>query len=208
MGVAILACLRGAREDVVPVAPRPARQHWSQSLANGAAVKFSEIEPAANVKMYKGKPLRTESTWAALDPEQARRLRGRPSSYREEYSYLVRDAMAEGYSLSGFAGKMGLSRSCLDGWQEKYPEFAESCARGKTARLYWWERQALEVAQTGGQGSQATMIIFGLKNMGSDDWRERIDMNHSGSINLSALVSDSMKTIEHEPVLIEQDGRD
>lgn len=186
-------------------APAPAARaaHWSESV-NAQTVSFAEIEPNARPKSYKGQVLRQTPTWEPLEPEQAARLRGRPSSYQENFDILVREAMAEGYSLSGFAGRIGLARQTINDWCDKHASFAEACARGKSARLYWWETKALEVAATGGQGSQATMIIFGLKNMGSDEWKEKQEVAHSGAISLSALISDSMKTIEHVPDMIEQ----
>lgn len=198
--------------DYAPAAPAaaPEVKHWSENVRG--AVSFAEIQPHSSPKSYKGATLRQTATWDPLEPEQAIRLRGRPSAYQEDFDVMVREAMAEGYSLSGFAGRIGLARQTINKWCEEHPSFGEACARGKSARLYWWETKALEVAATGGQGSQATMIIFGLKNMGSDEWKEKHEVAHSGNISLSALISDSMKTIDHVPDIIDEtpviDGTD
>ena len=176
----------------MPAAPayaEPAAKHWSE------AISFDQVAPAASPKMYKGRALRQTPTWEALEPEHAKRLRGRPSSYKPEYCQWLLEAMAQGYSLSGFAGYIGVTRDHLSKWAALYPDFQLACARGKYARLRKWESLAIEVAETGGQGSQATMIIFGLKNMGSDEWKEKQEVSHSGQVTLSSLVESSMKTI-------------
>lgn len=118
---------------------------------------------------------------------------GRPSTYDPRYCEDVISFMTQGYSLSAYADYAQVDRKTLSDWQASNPKFDLAVTRAKASRLRHWERRAIEVARTGGNGSQATMIIFGLKNMGSDEWKERIE--HTGQITLAALVESSMKAI-------------
>ena len=167
-----------------------AAAHWS------AGVAFDEIPPAPFDRASNHGPLRKVATLSRLDTEHAGRLRGRPTIYKPEFCHMLLEAMALGYSVSGFAGWLGVTLATLQDWGRLYPDFSSALSRGKFARLNKWERMAVEVAETGGQGSQATMIIFGLKNMGSDEWKEKQEVQHSGQLSLAALVHSSLKTIE------------
>jgi hypothetical protein len=91
--------------------------------------------------------------------------------YREAYDEQVEQAMGEGYSLTAFAGLIGVSRRVVDGWIADYPAFAEAVGRGQARRLMHWERAALEVVERGGAGA-ASVILFGLKTLGGDDWAD------------------------------------
>jgi hypothetical protein len=63
----------------------------------------------------------------------------------------------------------------------------------------------------GGPGGQTMMITFALKNLNSEDWRDRAEHTGAdgGPINLEALLLRAeekreqrlIKTIEHEPTL-------
>ena len=106
--------------------------------------------------------------------------RGQPTKYRREYCDLVKKEMAAGYSLGGFAGLIGVNRDTIDEWRHAHPEFSEAVKEAKTARLRKWEAAAIKSACTTGGGSP-TMIIFGLKNCGSDDWHDRSELRHTGS---------------------------
>ena len=38
-------------------------------------------------------------------------------------------------------------------------------------------------------------FIFGLKNMGTDEWKEKQEVAHSGQVTLAALVESSIKDV-------------
>lgn len=80
--------------------------------------------------------------------------------------------MGSGLSLGAFAGKIGVSRSTINEWMAANPEFSEAVSRAKSARLLHWELAGLSVAKEGGGAGAATMIVFGLKNMGGDEWTD------------------------------------
>jgi hypothetical protein len=105
---------------------------------------------------------------------------GRPTKYRSEYADQVVDHCRNGASLTSFAAEIGVARATINNWIGEHQEFADACNRAKTACAAWWERIARANAENG-EGS-ATLCIFGLKNMGSDDWSDVHDVRHSGYV--------------------------
>lgn len=105
---------------------------------------------------------------------------GRPSKYDPAYCDVVENEMAAGLSLGAVAGVLGVARCTINQWMEQHPEFSEAVSRAKSARLLHWERAALNVASQGGGAGSSTIIVFGLKNMGGDEWTDTTRTEVSG----------------------------
>lgn len=110
---------------------------------------------------------------------------GRPSKYSEAYCAEVIAHMAEGASLTSFAAEIGVDRSTIAEWTRAHPEFSLAVTRAKAKCLAWWEKQARKLASTG--TGNATMCVFGLKNMGGEDWRDKTEVEHSGGVKVSRV---------------------
>ena len=132
-------------------------------------------------------------------------LIGRPPDYDPSYCQLVLSDCAAGYSFGGFAGRIGVARSTITDWSNRYPEFAAACARAQSGRLRFWESKAIDIATTGGAGGgQVQIVLAGLYNAGREDWQNKQTIEHSGQISLASIVQASMqaieaRVIEHEP---------
>lgn len=96
---------------------------------------------------------------------------GRPTKYKPEYCEEAIRCMGGGYSLTGFAGKIGVSRQTVYEWAEVHPEFSDALNTARAASAAWWEDRAVDIA-TGGEGN-ASVVIFGLKNRVADEWRDK-----------------------------------
>lgn len=105
-----------------------------------------------------------------------KRKRGRPSDYRPEYCDLVIERAKEGKSLESFAAHINTSRTSLFRWRQEYPEFEEAVQIAKLHQLDWWENRALEIASGEIKGNHV-LVIFALKNVGSDTWKDRQEVN-------------------------------
>src|SRR4051794_36256012 len=105
---------------------------------------------------------------------------GRPTVYREEFVEQVETFCADGYSLTAFAGEIGVCRDTITEWCNVHREFSVAVSRAKAKRARWWEECAREIAQRGGPGGQATMVIFGLKNHAAEDYKEVARREHTG----------------------------
>ena len=108
--------------------------------------------------------------------QQKPRPVGRPTKYDPAYCDAIIEVMATGASATSFAAKIGVSRSTLNLWADAHPEFMEALNAGTAKCAAWWERQA----RAGASGAQvsAPLIIFGLKNMAAEDWREKQEIDH------------------------------
>lgn len=104
---------------------------------------------------------------------------GRPTKYDPEMCELVVPFMADGYSTTALAGRLGVSRSTIYEWIDQHPEFSDAVKQGQAASALWWEDRLRLNAMTG--DGNATSAIFGLKNRASDDWRDRKDVDVTSS---------------------------
>lgn len=82
--------------------------------------------------------------------------------------------MADGSSAASFAAEIGVSRATINVWADAHPEFLEALGVAKSKCAAWWEKVGRTVAEKGGAPGQSTMITFGLKNMGREDWQEKV----------------------------------
>lgn len=131
-----------------------------------------------------------------LPPAQTRTIflsmpAGRPTSYRPEYCEQVVEAAREGKSLTAFAAEIDVGRQSITDWCAAHEEFSLAVNHAKALAASWYEQQARKVVENGGTGAQATLIVFGLKNMGSDDWRDKHEIEHSGGVNITISPTDA-----------------
>ena len=100
---------------------------------------------------------------------------GRPSKYRPEFCDDVVNFMGQGYSLTAFAGKIGVCGDTVRQWQHDHPDFSAAVKKGQAARTMRLETTLLE----GETGPKVTAHIFALKNAAPEEWREKqeIDLN-------------------------------
>lgn len=106
---------------------------------------------------------------------------GRPTKYKPEYCDEVIVHMADGASLTSFAASIEVARSSLNEWMEAHPEFSDACARAKAKCAAWWEKQGRAIATEGGGNGSSALVMFGMKNMGHDDWKEASQIDHRSS---------------------------
>lgn len=109
------------------------------------------------------------------EPEQPKRLPWRPSKYDPAFCDMVIEAMREGYSLTGFAGLIGVARSTLTNWADEFPDFLAATRAAHAVRTACWEGRANKVGQFGGGPGTAQIIQFVLKNNAPDEYREKVD---------------------------------
>jgi hypothetical protein len=93
------------------------------------------------------------------EPPKEKKLPWRPSKYDPAFCDMVIEAMQEGFSLTGFAGQIGVSRSTIGEWMNEYPN---------------------AVGRRGGGPGTAQIIQFMLKNNAPDEYREKVAHEHSG----------------------------
>jgi hypothetical protein len=126
---------------------------------------------------------------------------GRPTKYRRVYCDKVVEHTKSGASLTSFAAEIGVSRDTISEWMSKHPEFSVACARAKACSGAWWERQGRIIAEKGGGPGSATIVMFGMKNMGAEDWKDSTQIDHrsgDGSMTPRGLA-DFYAPVEPQP---------
>lgn len=110
-------------------------------------------------------------------------MAGRPTKYSEAYCNEVIETMAQGLSLTSFAGIIGVARSTINVWMGEHPEFSEAVKIGTAKRVHYLERRLLD----GEIGPRVTSHIFALKNADPEEWRDRKELEHSGQVAIGRI---------------------
>lgn len=96
---------------------------------------------------------------------------GRPSKYEAVHCEQVIECLAQGHSVTAFAGEIGVARSTVFKWADEHPEFSDALKTGQARATAFWEKILIGVARDG--KGNATAAIFGLKNRAAEDWADR-----------------------------------
>jgi hypothetical protein len=134
-------------------------------------------------------PFAQKRLLAHLNP--AKNPEGRPSLYREEYCERVIQEMAQGVSLTGFAGKIGVSKDAIYDWIREHSEFSHAVSRAKAARVLWWEEKLMRARY----GAQASASIFALRNADPSEWRDVRNVQHDHSHTIANLTDEQLLAI-------------
>jgi hypothetical protein len=109
--------------------------------------------------------------------------RGRPSLYDPKYCDEIVVFMGQGYSKTAFAGSIGVCHDTVVEWARVHPDFSLAVKRGQAARTAGLEKQLLNSIE----GPRVTARIFALKNAAPDEWRDKVETQHSGEVKLETL---------------------
>jgi hypothetical protein len=103
---------------------------------------------------------------------------GRPTDYRDEFPDKIKRLMAEGLSYAASAAALGFYRQRFYEWEKHYPAMAEARLHGEALRQLYWEVENKSNAKSA--SGNATSIIWAMKNLKSDDWLDKQQVEHSG----------------------------
>ena len=112
---------------------------------------------------------------------------GRPSKYDEAFCEVVIAVGAEGGSLAEMAEACDIDRGTLNEWLEIHPEFSRAVKRGIQKAQVWWEQQGRKATFGASDGFNATSYIFNMKNRFKDDWRDKVETEHSGNLAITKV---------------------
>lgn len=113
---------------------------------------------------------------------------GRPSKYDPSFCDQVIASGAEGKTLAEMADDLDIDRSTLADWTERHEEFSRAVKRGLEKAQAWWERNGRLATFGGIEGYNSTSFIFNMKNRFKDEWREKVETEHSGQVTVNKVV--------------------
>jgi hypothetical protein len=104
---------------------------------------------------------------------------------------MVIEHMSQGASLTSFAAEINCARSTITEWANNHEEFSAAVKIGKAKCAAWWEKKG-RLGASGDEDVNPTLVIFGLKNMAAEDWREKQEVEHSGSLDVNKMSDDEL----------------
>lgn len=125
----------------------------------------------------------------------------------DTFPQLAYQYAREGYQNKEIAVSLGINESTMYEYIKRHPEFADALKRGKApvdveveqtllkrAKGYTYEAEEIEYGPGGNilcrktktehVKPDTTAMIFWLKNRRPDRWRDKQDVDHSGSITV------------------------
>jgi len=109
---------------------------------------------------------------------------GRPTDYTPDLGEKIVALMETGLSLTAAAAENDVHRQRVYEWAERYPEFADAVKIGMAKRQAWLEKRLLSADTS----PVVTSSIFALKNAGPADWRDKQEIEHGVSTEVSELL--------------------
>jgi len=109
---------------------------------------------------------------------------GRPTDYDPSLGERIVELMATGLSLTAAAADCDVHRQRVYDWKARHSDFDELINLAMGKRQLFLEKRLL----TAGEGPVVTSSIFALKNAGPEDWRDRREVEHSGTLSLGAAL--------------------
>lgn len=104
---------------------------------------------------------------------------GRPTGYKPAMCKAMKDHLSKGYSLTASAGKVGIVKQTAYNYAEEHPEFMDAISEGRSIGMALWEeRLAIQAIEAPGN---TAAIIFAMKNLYQDDWRDKRETDHTSS---------------------------
>lgn len=84
--------------------------------------------------------------------------------------------MGQGFSLTAFAGHIGVCYDTVSDWAKRHAEFLQAVKRARANRLRFWEEKLAKCAP-----GAAVACIFALKNADPNEWRDAQRMELTGA---------------------------
>ena len=112
--------------------------------------------------------------------------RGRPTKYDPAMCDRVVECGAQGMGKCEMAEELGITYTSFETYQQQHPEFLEAVKTALRKSQAWWERKGRQ-ATFDAQGFSATSYIFQMKNRFKDDWRDKVEQEHTGGIAIVRL---------------------
>lgn len=105
-------------------------------------------------------------------------MAGRPSKYKPEYAELAQNYCMQGATDAEVAGFLGVSLRTVGDWKLAHTDFAEAMSTGKEQA----DAKVIGALYRNALAGNVTAQIFWLKNRRKEDWRDRVETEHSGKI--------------------------
>ena len=112
---------------------------------------------------------------------------GRPPKYRKEIAETLPEQFKDGQSVIEVCGQIGISKQTFYRWVDEHPDFSDAYKKGLELSQQWWEKLG-RAGTVGKIPVNTVMWIYNMKNRFRADWNDRIQIEHSGGIDITSLT--------------------
>lgn len=120
---------------------------------------------------------------------------GAPSLYKPAYCQQIIQYLAEGHTIKAFAGHIGVGLRTVYDWIKQHDEFADAHEIGEAKSLGFWEDKLIAAAKGDNKDAAPSVLIFGVKNRGSEYWRDVHKIEHGKPGDFSTMSDDDLDAI-------------
>lgn len=113
---------------------------------------------------------------------------GRPTKYSPDVCERVLALGKEGMGKCEMAEELGIHYQTFEAWQEVHEEFSTAVKAALRSSQAWWEKNGRLATFGAVEGYNATSFIFNMKNRFKDDWRDKQEQEHSGSVKVEKIT--------------------
>ncbi len=141
---------------------------------------------------------------------------GRPSIWQDSFLLVVNGATQLGATDREIAQMIGVSERTLNNWKHTRPELAEALKIGKEVadnrverslyqRALGYEQEEVKIFMPAGAdkpvyasyvakvAADTTAAIFWLKNRRGENWRDRTEKHHTGTVAVEHMDADQAR---------------
>ncbi len=143
------------------------------------------------------------------EPQSKKRGKGRPSKFTPAMLKQTKFLAERGCTDAELAGFFGISESTVNNWKKDHPKFMDALKEGKAVADNKIQRALFQRAAgfthpdvhiSNFQGvitvtnltkhypPDTTACIFWLKNRRPAEWRDKVDVAHSGSVDIEISI--------------------
>lgn len=97
----------------------------------------------------------------------------RPTKYRPKFCKIVIESMEKGYSKEACAGIIGIDKTTLYDWIERYEEFSHAVHIGESLSLVFWEKAGINGMNL---GKDFNGIVWKFSIANRHGWKEKSDI--------------------------------
>jgi len=112
---------------------------------------------------------------------------GRPSKYDPAFCERVIELGTGGAGKCEMSAELGIHYTTFEAWQSEHEEFSEAVKQALRFSQAWWEKQGRIATFGGVEGYNATSYIFQMKNRFREDWRDKVEQEHSGGVTVQIM---------------------
>ncbi len=151
-----------------------------------------------------------------MTTKKTKAVTGRPTAFKPEYVEQVEKLCKLGATDKDLADFFGVTEQTINNWKLAEPLFFESLKRGKmladanvasalyhratgysheAVKIFNHEGVPLEVPYTEHYPPDPTSMIFWLKNRRPDLWRDKREVENSGTIDVATSMAELAKKL-------------